>query len=170
MLVEYRRAPEAPFPEPLNDCYSALEWIAEYAASFGGDPSRLAVAGTSAGGNLSAAVAMKTRDEHGPNLAHQVLFVPVIDHNFETDSYRNFSDDYFLTRDSMIYFWDHYVGEGASGGHPNASPIRADSLAGLPPATIRCAMKGRLSNYPKTVSRWYRLNQKSRQASCMSPR
>ena len=120
--VEYRRAPEAPFPEPLNDCYAALEWIAENAASFGGDPSRLAVAGTSAGGNLSAAVALKARDEFGPKLAHQALFVPVIDRNFETNSYREFGDDYFLTRDSMMYFWNHYAGDGADGEHPYASP------------------------------------------------
>ncbi len=134
--VEYRRAPEARFPEPLNDCYAALAWVAGNASEIGGDASRIAVGGTSAGGNLSAAVALRARDEDGPELCHQVLFTPVVDCDFETESYRGCGEDYFLTRDSMIYFWDHYIGADGDPAHPYASVLRAEDLSGLPPATI----------------------------------
>jgi acetyl esterase len=134
--VEYRLSPEARFPEPLNDCYAALEWVADHAGELGGDASKLAVAGTSAGGNLSAAVALKTRDASGPELCHQVLFTPVTDSDFTTESYRTFGEDYFLTQDSMEWFWDHYIGPDGDPRDPLASVLRAPDLSGLPAATI----------------------------------
>ena len=134
--VEYRRAPEARFPAPLNDCYATLVWVAGHAREIGGDSSRIAVDGTSAGGNLSAAVALKARDEDGPALCHQALFTPVIDCDIEAKSYRECGNDYFLTRGSMIYFWDHYIGPEGDPAHPYASVLRAEDFSGLAPATI----------------------------------
>ncbi|NQW17225.1 MAG: alpha/beta hydrolase [Chloroflexi bacterium] len=134
--VEYRLAPESRFPEPLDDCYAALEWMAEHAGELGGDASRLAVAGTSAGGNLSAAVALKARDESGPGLSHQVLFTPVIDHDFTTESYKTRGEGYFLTQDSMEWFWHNYIGPNGDPYHPLASVLRATDLSGLPATTI----------------------------------
>ncbi len=85
---------------------------------------------------LAAAVACRARDENGPRICHQALFTPVIDCDFETDSYRELGEDYFLTRDSMIYFWDHYIGPDGDAAHPYASVLRAPDLSGLPTATI----------------------------------
>ena len=134
--VEYRLSPEVRFPEPLYDCYSTLEWMADHASELGGDASRLAVAGTSAGGNLSAAVALKARDEGGPELCHQVLFTPVTDQDFTTDSYKSYGEGYFLTQDSMQWFWDHYIGPDGDPHNPLASVLRATDLSGLPAATV----------------------------------
>ncbi|MXW30674.1 MAG: alpha/beta hydrolase, partial [Chloroflexi bacterium] len=103
--VDYRLAPEHKFPIPLDDCYAATEWAVANAASFGGDPSRLAVAGSSAGGNLAAAVALRARDEGGPRLAHQSLICPVVDSDFTRPSYLENGDGYGLNYDTMVYFF-----------------------------------------------------------------
>ena len=134
--VEYRLSPEARFPEPLDDCYAALEWMVDHASELGGDASKVAVSGTSAGGNLAAAVALKARDEGGPDICHQVMFTPVTDRDFTTESYRTRGEDYFLTRDSMEWFWDHYIGPDGDPQNPLASVLRAPDLSGLPDATI----------------------------------
>lgn len=134
--VQYRLAPETRFPGAADDCYAATEWAIENAAEFGGDASKLAVAGTSAGGNLSAAIAQMARDRGGPEIAHQMLFCPVIDHNFERGSYSEFAEGYGLTKAGMEWFWDNYLGPNGDGTHPYASPIQANDLSGLPDATV----------------------------------
>jgi len=134
--VDYRMAPETRFPGAPEDCYAATVWAVEHAEELGVDASKLAVAGTSAGGNLSAAVALMARDRGGPHIEHQVLFCPVIDHNFDTASYIENANDYGLTRGGMIWFWEQYLGPDGDGHDPYASPIRAESLAGLADATV----------------------------------
>ena len=134
--VQYRLAPETRFPGAADDCYAATEWAIENAAEFGGDASQVAVAGTSAGGNLSAAVSQMARDRNGPKISHQVLFCPVIDHNFTRSSYDEFADGYGLTKIGMQWFWDNYLGPDGDGTNPYASPLQAESLSGLPDATV----------------------------------
>jgi acetyl esterase len=136
VATDYRRAPEARFPVPLEDCYAALVWAASHAAEIGGDPARLAVCGDSAGGNLAAAVALMARDRRGPHLSLQVLAYPVIDARCDTDSHRRFGDELNLTSAEVRWCWQQYLPPGDDGSHPYASPIRADSLAGLPPALV----------------------------------
>jgi acetyl esterase len=134
--VDYRLAPEHRFPAAPEDAYAATRWAADNAAAFGGDGRRLAVAGDSAGGNLAAVVALMARDRGGPELSLQVLVYPVTDHDFDTPSYLEHAEGLMLWRAGMIWFWDHYAPEAADRGHPHASPLRAESLAGLPPALV----------------------------------
>ena len=134
--VDYRLAPEHPFPAALEDAVAALRWTADNADAFGGDPDRLAVGGTSAGGNLAAVTALRAREENGPALAHQFLFYPITNHAFDTDSYDVNGDGPLLTRADMEWFWDHYLRSEVDGANPYASPLRAPDLSGLPPATV----------------------------------
>lgn len=137
--VDYRRAPEAPFPAPLEDCYAALDWAADD-PDFGGgtriDPDRIAVGGDSAGGTLATGVALLARDRGGPDLIHQLLVYPATDHAFDTDSYTENASGYFVTRNDMERFWNEYLETDLDGHHPYASPLRAPDLAGLPSATV----------------------------------
>ena len=121
---------------PFDDCYAALEWVAANAPLIGGDPSRIAVAGDSAGGNLAAAVSIKARDAGGPRIAHQLLVYPVTDHSYGTLSYEENADGYMLTRDAMVWFWNHYLESSNDGDNPLVSPLRVPNAAGLPPATV----------------------------------
>ncbi|MDH3756178.1 MAG: alpha/beta hydrolase [Acidimicrobiia bacterium] len=133
--VEYRLAPEHPFPAAVEDCYAATVWVAESAASFGGDASRLVVAGDSAGGNLATVTAALCRDRGGPDLAFQLLVYPCVDADPAAwSSMEENADGYFLTRDSMTWFYDHYLGAD-NRTNPLAAPIHGD-LRGLPPAFI----------------------------------
>ena len=116
--VQYRLAPETRFPGAAEDCYAATLWAAKNAGEFGGEPSIMAVAGTSAGGNLAATVSQMARDRGEPKISHQVLFCPVIDHNFERRSYDEFADGYGLTKKGMQWFWDNYLGTDGDGSHP----------------------------------------------------
>lgn len=134
--VNYRHAPEHKFPAAANDAYAATRYIASHAAEFNGDARRIAVGGSSAGGNLGAVVALMARDQDGPRLAFQLLMVPVIDHNFDSASYRENAEGYGLTREGMLYYWTHYLLDGKDGKNPYASPIRAEQLTGLPPALV----------------------------------
>ena len=134
--VDYRLAPEHPFPAGVDDAVAALEWVAENAATFGGDPSRLGVAGTSAGGNLAAVTALHARDSGGPELSHQSLLYPITDHAFDTESYDENGDGPLLSRADMEWFWDHYLRSPVDGENPFASPLRARDLSDLPPATV----------------------------------
>ena len=135
--VDYRLAPENKFPAAPDDCFAATRWVAENAATFGGDASRLAVAGDSAGGNMAAVVALRARDEGGPALRAQLLLYPVTDHpSVQRPSYTERATGYGLTRDAMVWFWDHYLAHPDDGAHPHASPARAESLKGLPPAYV----------------------------------
>ena len=136
--VEYRLSPETKFPGPVEDCYSATSWLAEHAGEIGADPGRVAVSGDSAGGNLAAAVALMARDRGGPRLAYQLLIYPVIAPAEDTafESYSDNADGYLLTRGGMEAFWRHYLSDPADGRNPYASPLYAEDLGGLPPATV----------------------------------
>jgi acetyl esterase len=135
--VDYRLAPEHPFPAAVDDCHAATCWVAAHASEFDGDPKRLAVAGDSAGGNLATAVALLARDAGGPALKHQLLIYPVTAHySLGTASYEAFSEGYFLDKADMIWFWDHYLPHAEAPIDERAAPLGARSLAGLPPATI----------------------------------
>jgi acetyl esterase len=134
--VDYRLAPEHRFPAAVDDCYAATCWAAENADSIGGDPSRIAVGGDSAGGNLAAAVALMARDEGGPELVYQLLIYPVTEANFETASYRENAEGYGLMRETMIWFWDQYLGSEEDARNPYAAPGQAKDLTGLPPALV----------------------------------
>lgn len=136
--VEYRLAPEAPFPAPLDDSYAGLEWVHANASRLGIDSTRLMVAGDSAGGNLAAAVAVMARDRRGPALSHQILLYPVTDFEFERPSFVAFGRDHFLTADDMRWFWSNYV-PAELAGDPRASVLRTVDVTGLPPATILTA-------------------------------
>ena len=138
--VDYRLAPEHKFPAGLEDCLFATRWIAEHAAELNGDASCLVVAGDSAGGNLAAVVALRIRDEGGPKLAGQLLIYPVTDfHSPGTPSYAENAEGYGLSRAGMAWFWHHYLADPKDAMHPHASPLRAENLAGLPPALVYSA-------------------------------
>lgn len=139
VAVDYRLAPEHKYPAAAEDCYAATAWAAENADQFGGDGSRLAVCGDSAGGNLSAVVAQMARDRGGPSIAAQVLHVPVTDHNYGYPSYSENAEGYLLTRASMVWFWDHYLPSAESGQEAYASPLQAGDLSNLPPALVQTA-------------------------------
>jgi acetyl esterase len=134
--VDYRMAPEARFPAAPEDCYAATRWVAENAGEVGIDASRLAVGGDSAGGNLAAVVSLMARDRGGPALRHQLLVYPVTDHSFSTASYQENAEGYMLTREMMKWFWGHYLGPDGDGAHAYASPLRAETLGGVPPAHL----------------------------------
>jgi acetyl esterase len=135
--VEYRLAPENKFPAAPEDCYAATKWVAENAASLNIDPERIAIGGDSAGGNLTAVVAQMARDQGGPNLVFQLLVYPVADHHSAgMSSYEENADGYLLTRDSMIWFWEHYLDNPDDKSHPLASPLQAKDFSNLPPALV----------------------------------
>lgn len=134
--ADYRLAPEHKFPAPVEDAYAATQWAASYAASFGGDGTRLAVGGDSAGGAMAASVTLMARDRGGALPSFQLLIYPVTNYSFDTPSYRQNASGYMLTRDDMVWFWRHYLTNKADGLHPYASPLRAKELQGLPPALV----------------------------------
>ncbi|MGI5126382.1 alpha/beta hydrolase [Pseudonocardia sp. CA-107938] len=138
--VEYRLAPEHPFPAPLEDCYAGLVWTAKNADALGIDPQRIAIHGQSAGGGLAAATALLARDRGGPALAFQYLGVPEVDDRLETPSMRQFVDTPVWSRPQAEFSWDSYLGgPGRRGGADvpvHAAPARATDLSGLPPAYI----------------------------------
>ncbi len=135
--VDYRLAPEHPYPAPLDDCWTALQWTAAHTAELGGDPSRLAVGGDSAGGNLAAVCARRARDEGGPELALQVLVYPVCDCDFDTPSYLSNAEGYLLEREEMQWFFDCYTDGGTHDPKQESiSPLRAGDLRGIAPALV----------------------------------
>ncbi|MFC7279877.1 alpha/beta hydrolase [Paractinoplanes rhizophilus] len=135
--VEYRLAPEHPFPAPVEDCYAALTWTAEHAAELGIDPGRLAVGGLSAGGGLAAAVALMARDRGGPALCFQLLDIPEVDDRLSTPSMKQFTDTPLWHHPNAILSWEAYLGPGHNGDtSPYAAPARATDLSGLPPAYV----------------------------------
>jgi acetyl esterase len=134
-VVGYRLAPEHPFPAAADDCYTALRWIAEHAAGIGADPARLAVGGDSAGGNLAAGVALRAR-AGGPALAGQLLVYPNTDQLADDESMRAADDPFLFNRHSVAWYRQHYLADPRDAANPLASPLRAESLAGLPPALV----------------------------------
>jgi acetyl esterase len=133
--VDYRMAPEHKFPAAIDDCFAATQWIAEHASELDIDPGRIAVAGDSAGGNLTAAVTLLARAA-GPRLAYQVLLYPVTDYNLDTPSYMRNAAGFMLTREAMRYYWRHYLRDESDAQDERASPLRATDFAGLPPALV----------------------------------
>jgi acetyl esterase len=134
--VEYRLAPEDRYPAAADDAYRATRWCADHATQLGVDASRIAVGGSSAGGNLAAVVTLMAGERGTPKIAFQLLHVPVTDHDFDTPSYRANATGFGLTRNGMRWFWDHYAPDEKVRGEPYASPLRAPDLSGLPPAHI----------------------------------
>lgn len=132
--VDYRLAPEARWPAAAEDAYAATVWARQH---YG--PRRLLVAGDSAGGNLAAVVSLMARDRGGPAIDHQLLVYPVTNHGFDTVSYTENAEGYFLTRTHMTWYWDQYLGDEGDGTHAYASPLQAEDLSGLPPATVLTA-------------------------------
>ncbi|MFD9700270.1 alpha/beta hydrolase [Lentzea sp. NPDC059081] len=136
--VDYRLAPDHPFPAPVEDCYAALRWLAEKASELGVDPARIGVAGESAGGGLAAATALLARDRGGPGLCFQLLGIPELDDRLATDSMTDYVDTPLWNRPNAVYSWTAYLGTepGGEDVSPYAAPARATDLAGLPPAFV----------------------------------
>jgi len=138
LSVGYRLAPEHPFPVPVEDAVAAFTWAAEHADELGIDPARIAVAGDSAGGNLSAAVCLQTRGD-GPRPAMQLLLYPVTDSVGGQPSRETFAEGFLLTRNDMDWFEGHYIPDGCDEGDPRISMMRASDLSDLPPAYVTTA-------------------------------
>lgn len=134
--VDYRLAPENKFPAAAEDCYAATLWVARNGASIGADATRIAIGGDSAGGNLTAVVALMARDRKEPPLRFQLLIYPVTDAAFDTASYDENAEGYLLTRDGMQWFWNHYLRDDRDRADAYAAPLRAETVAGTPPALV----------------------------------
>jgi acetyl esterase len=140
VLVDYRLAPEYRFPVAVDDSWAALLWAQDHKAELTGDAAApLIVAGDSAGGNLAAIMCQRARAAGGPDIALQVLIYPATDSDTDSVSYRDPANQLMLTRESMIWFWDHYVPDPAARIHPEAAPLRATDLSRLPPAAVLTA-------------------------------
>ncbi len=134
--VDYRLAPEHPFPAAPEDSYAGLVWTAENAARLGVDAERIAVGGTSAGGGLAAAVSLMARDRRGPRVSFQFMGFPVLDDRMETASVRAFTDTPNWTYEATVNMWRYYLDGHAGSVSPYAAPMRAEDLSGLPPAYV----------------------------------
>jgi acetyl esterase len=138
VFPNYSLSPEAKYPTAIEESYAVAAWVAQHGAEQDLDPTRIAVAGDSVGGNMAAALTLLAKQRGDVSFVQQVLFYPVTDASFETDSYRQFAEGYFLRRDAMQWFWDQYTTDPTQRAEITASPLRAspDELAGLPPALV----------------------------------
>ncbi len=134
--VEYRLAPEFPFPTAVHDAYASASWIYRHAAELDGDPNNIIVAGDSAGANLAAVVCLKAKKGKVFNPVFQILYYPTIEFTFNSDSYHQFAEGYMLTKERMKWFANHYFRNLEEASHPYASPILAEDVSDLPPALI----------------------------------
>jgi acetyl esterase/lipase len=141
VFVNYTPSPEAQYPQAINEIFAATKWVAEHGAEINVDGKRLAVVGNSVGGNMTAVTAIKAKENNGPEIKLQVLFWPIVDANFEHDSYKRFGQDRFLTTPLMKWMYDNYTKDPAEREQIYASPINAtlEQLKGLPPALIQVA-------------------------------
>lgn len=138
VFPNYSLSPEAKYPTAIEESYAVLKWVVEHGQARGMDPARIAVAGDSAGGNMTAAVTLMNKERGGPVIQRQLLFYPVTDAAFDTESYHQFAEGYHLRRDAMMWFWDQYTTNSGERNEITASPLRAskEQLKGLPPALI----------------------------------
>lgn len=136
IAVDYRLAPEDPFPAAPEDCYQATCWVASHALELGIDVERLAVWGESCGGNLATVVAQMARDRYGPKLCAQMIISSMLDVDFNRPSYQHYENGYILTKDTMQWFWKHYLAKEEDSANPYAVPIHAQDLNNLPPALV----------------------------------
>ncbi len=138
VFPEYSLSPEAKYPTAIEEIYAVLTWIAEHGSEYGFDTSKLTVAGDSVGGNMTAAITLMAKERGGPAIAKQLLFYPVTDASFDTESYHLFAEGYFLQRTGMKWFWDQYTTSEEERAQVTASPLRAslEQLSGLPEALI----------------------------------
>jgi acetyl esterase len=138
VFTNYSLSPEARYPTAIEEIYAVLEWVAEHGSEKNLKGSVIAVAGDSVGGNMTAAITLMAKRRSGPKLAAQALFYPVTDASFDTVSYHQFAEGYFLRRDAMQWFWDQYTSDENQRSEVTASPLRAtiDDLAGLPKALV----------------------------------
>jgi len=138
VFPNYSLSPEARYPTAIEEIYAVLTWVAEHGREKGLDGTRIAVAGDSVGANMSAAVTLMAKDRAGADIAAQVLFYPVTDASFDTDSYGQFAEGYFLRRDAMQWFWNQYTTDPNQRAEVTASPLRAttEQLTGLPAALV----------------------------------
>ncbi|MCR3722245.1 MULTISPECIES: alpha/beta hydrolase [Prauserella salsuginis group] len=139
VLVNYRKAPEHRFPAAIDDSYAGLRWAADHAAELAPDGAPLIVAGDSAGGNIAAVMTLRARDRSGPAIDYQALVYPVTDCDLDTPSYTAPENQLLLNRETMRWFWDHYLPDEAARTGPDASPLRAANHTGLPPALVYVA-------------------------------
>lgn len=138
VFVEYSLSPEAKYPTALEECYASLEWVSRQTADDGFDVKRIAVVGDSVGGNLCIAVTLLAKERGGPKITQQLLFYPVTNAAFDTESYQKFAEGYFLRRDAMQWFWDQYATGAQDREKITTSPLRAsvEQLKGLPRALV----------------------------------
>jgi acetyl esterase/lipase len=138
VFVEYTPLPSAKFPTQLEESYAALKWVSAHADELGADGSRIAIAGNSVGGNMTAALTLMAQDRKGPKVALQVLMIPATDASVDTNSYHEFATGRFLARAFMKYGWDLYAPDDKTRNNPYVSPLRAttEQLRGLPPALV----------------------------------
>jgi acetyl esterase len=136
VLVDYRLAPEHPYPAAVLDAWAALQWVDRNVERIAGASVPLIVAGDSAGGNLAAVVSQRASREGGPTISQQVLIYPVTDCDLDTASYLESANQLMVSRDSMVWFWDHYTPDPSTRANPDASPLRAPGLATQPPAVV----------------------------------
>ena len=136
LAVDYRLAPEHPFPAAPEDCYAVSCWAAAHSTELGASPGRISIGGDSAGGNLAAVVALMARDRNGPEFAMQLLLYPITEPSMTSVSFQENAEGYLLTKAMMTWFWDHYCPEMEKRNEPLASPLLAPDLSGLPPALV----------------------------------
>ncbi len=138
VFVEYTPLPQAKFPTQLDQSYAALEWVSKHAGELAADGNRIAVAGNSVGGNMTAALALMAKNRKGPKISYQVLLIPATNASVDTESYIKYGNDRFLARDFMKYGWDLYAPDAKTRDNPYVSPLRArlDELKDLPPALV----------------------------------
>lgn len=138
VFPNYSLSPEAKYPTAIEEIYAVLQWTAEKGSEHGLDTSKLSIAGDSVGGNMAAAITLMAKERSGPKIAKQLLFYPVTDASFDTESYHEFAKGYFLQRDGMKWFWDQYTTDPEERNQITASPLRAslEQLRDLPDALV----------------------------------
>lgn len=141
VFINYTRTPDAQYPQAINEIYAATKWVAAHGDEIGVDGSNLAIVGNSVGGNMTAVTAIKAKENNGPKIKLQVLMWPIVDHDFDTESYHQFGEHRFLTRSLMMWMYDMYIADPMERDDIHASPLRGsiDQLKGLPPALIQVA-------------------------------